>query len=433
MNSVFKIFVYLVCMSLTLLLLGCSGEPSASSASSDNMPAQLPAPEVSVAQVVYQEINEWETFTGRLEAASAVELRPRVSGYIEKVSFEEGALVQKGSLLFKIDARSFQAEVNRLKAELKRAEAQIGLAKRDVKRAASLRQTNAISQEQLDNRNTQLVKAHAESESVKAALQSAQLNLSFTQVRAPITGRVSIANITEGNYVSQGESVLTTLVSMDQVYAYFDVDEQAFVQMTQLSEPDAVTQPSVFMNLVNEQGYPHQGKVDFIDNQIDISTGTIRLRATFDNAEDHFTPGMFVRLKMSVSDTYAGILVDEQAISTDLNHKYVLLLTAENKVEYRAVELGPRIGGLRLIRSGLSAKDVIVVKGLQRAQPGSTVAPTTIEMISEFNRETLQLQKRVIDSLALEEGHELGEPGLEGLSSVGDKQDSKPGRGKHST
>lgn len=380
MNKVNKACVYLSSLASMLLLVACSEESAAPAA-----PMTMPAPAVSVALVIQKEISEWDEFTGRLEAVKNVELRPRVSGYIESVDFKEGALVEKGQLLFKIDAQPFRSEVSRLKAELMSAQAQIDLAKRDLGRASSLKQTNAISQELLDNRTTQLTKARADADSVKAALRNAKLNLSYTKVEAPISGRVSIANITEGNYVSQGVSILTTLVSTHKMYAYFDVDEQAYMRISALSRAKGreINDKPVLMSLGGGERYVHAGSIDFVDNQIDTTSGTIRLRAVFENNEAAFTPGMFVRLKMQVSALYTSILIDEKAIGTDLNHKFVLVVDAEHKAAYRAIKLGKRMGGLRAIQSGLSKDDVIIVKGLQRARPGAAVMPETIEMASQ--------------------------------------------------
>lgn len=378
MNKMIKAGVSLCTLTSMLLLMACSEESSAPAA-----PMSMPAAAVSVAQVIEKEVSEWDEFTGRLEAVKNVELRPRVSGYIESVDFKEGALVKKGQLLFKIDAQPFRSEVSRLKAELTSAQAQIDLATRDLDRASSLKQTNAISQELLDNRNTQLTKARADADSVKAALRNAELNLSYTLVKAPISGRVSKANITEGNYVAQGQSILTKLVSTDKMYAYFDVDERTYRRVSALSKSKGrdINNKPVLLSLANNEQYEHLGKIDFVDNQINASSGTIRLRAVFENKENLFTPGMFIRLKMQVSPAESHILVNEKAIGTDLNHKFVLKVSADNKAEYRAVELGRRMGALRVIKSGLTSDDVVIVKGLQRARPGADLAPEKIEMI----------------------------------------------------
>lgn len=379
MNKVIKACVYL-CGVLSMLSLSACSDDAPSPTAAMAMP---PPPTVSVAQVLEKEISEWDEFTGRLEAVKNVELRPRVSGYIESVEFKEGALVEKGQLLFKIDAKPFRSEVSRLKAELISAQAQIDLAKRDLGRASSLKQTNAISQELLDNRSTQLTKATADADSVKAALRNAELNLSYTHVKAPISGRVSRANITEGNYVSQGDSVLTRLVSTHNMYAYFDVDEHTYMRISSLSRTKgrSINDKPVLMNFTEGEAYKYRGKIDFVDNQIDTTTGTIRLRAVFDNNEGLFTPGMFVRLKLQISSQHTGILVNEKAIGTDLNHKFVLVVGAENIVEYRSVELGRRMGALRVIESGVSKDDVIIVQGLQRARPGAGISPQMVDMV----------------------------------------------------
>lgn len=344
----------------------------------------LPPPaSVSTAEVLFQTIERWEVFTGRLESAELVELRPRVSGYIEQVVFKEGSFVKQGELLFKIDDEPFKAEVRRLEAELKSAQAQIALAERDVDRASSLKQTNAISQEQLDNRNTQLIKSSADADSVAAALHNASLNLSYTDVLAPISGRISSARITQGNYVTEGESILTTLVFTSEMHAYFDVDENTFVRLNNMSQaPNSQLGAHAEMQLVGEQDFPHRGVIDFIDNRIDPLTGTIRLRAAFKNSSGKLTPGMFARIRMQVGVPTEAILVSEQAISTDLSNKYVLLVNDNNQVEYRALSLGERQGNLRIVRSGLSQGDEIVVKGLHRAMPGMPVMPEKVDMLT---------------------------------------------------
>lgn len=343
-----------------------------------------PPPAVTTANVLEEEVELWKTYTGRLESAEMVELRPRVSGYIDRVVFTEGSYVKKGDLLFKIDDEPFKAEVRRLEAQLKSSQAQIALSERDVKRALSLKQTNAISQEQLDNRNTQLIKAQADSDAIEAALHNANLNLGYTSVTAPISGQISRANITQGNYVSQGISILTTLVSSDEIHAYFDVDEATFMQLGKGNGAGNGAQigAKAELQLAGELSYPHEGKIDFIDNQIDPLTGTIRLRAVFSNKNGELTSGMFARVRMKVGPSSKAILIDEKSISSDLNNKYVLVVNANNIAEYRAVELGNRKHGLRIIKSGLSAGDSIIVKGIQRVYPGTPVSPTKVEMRS---------------------------------------------------
>jgi multidrug efflux system membrane fusion protein len=343
-----------------------------------------PPPAVTTANALEEDVELWKVYTGRLESAEMVELRPRVSGYIDKVVFTEGSYVNKGDLLFKIDDEPFKTEVKRLEAELKSSQAQIALSERDVIRASSLKQTNAISQEQVDNRNTQLIKAKADADGIEAALYNAKLNSGYTNVTAPISGYISRANITQGNYVSQGVSILTTLVSSAEVHAYFDVDEETFMGLGKAEGREGGSQigAKAELQLAGEDGFPHQGKIDFIDNQINPLTGTIRLRAAFSNKEGALTSGMFARVRMKVGPSVKAVLIDEKAISSDLNSKYVLVVNENNIAEYRAVSLGDRKGNLRIITSGLSANEQIIVKGIQRVFPGMPVNPTKVEMRS---------------------------------------------------
>jgi len=360
-----------------------------------------PAPQVSVAKVISERVTEWDEFTGRLEAPQTVDLRPRVSGYIDDVLFQEGALVAAGDTLFQIDPESFENEVVRLKADLLEADSQAVLAERELARGKRLHKQNAMSLEALDNRLARQQQAKANVLSKKAALAQALLDLSYTQVKAPISGRVSRASITKGNYVTAGESQLTSLVSTDKVYAYFDADEQTFLKYNQLAReglrPNSVeAKYPVLMGLANDKAFPHTGHIDFIDNQVDKQTGTIRGRAVFDNAEGLFTPGLFARVKLVGSASHTAILIDEKVIGTDLNHKFVLVLDEENNAQYRSVVLGKKLNGLRLISEGLTANDTVVVNGLQRVRPGSPVAPEVVPMTNEKVLAQLKgLQQRV--------------------------------------
>ena len=376
---------YVSLFALLILLSACQNESQESQPDPAAPAASAPPPApVATAEVIYQQVELSEVFTGRLESAEQVELRPRVSGYIEDVFFKEGSFVNEGDLLFKIDDDPFTAEVKRLEAELKSARAQIALAERDVERAASLKQTNAISQEQVDNRNTQLIKASADADSIEAALQNARLNLSYTRVVAPISGKISRANITQGNYVSQGQTILTNLVAMNEIHAYFDVDENTFVRLRHLAELEQASQlgAKAELQLVGETGFPHKGKIDFIDNRVDPMTGTIRVRAAFTNEGGKLTPGMFARIRMQVGAPFDAVLVAEQVISTDLSNKYVRLVNDQQVIEYRPVTLGERQGNLRIITSGLNQGDEIVVKSLHMAMPGMPIAPQKTDMLS---------------------------------------------------
>lgn len=344
-------------------------------------PAAPPAPEVTVAGVISRPLRDFEEFSGRLEAVDSVEIRPRVSGYIDSVAFTEGARVHKGELLFRIDPRPFQAEVNRLSAELRRARSQAALAESNHDRGKRLVAQQLISQQDFDQLKTASTTASDEIGAAAAALETARLNLEFTEVRSPIDGRVSRALITAGNLVSSS-NVLTTVVSDDPIYAYFDADEQTYLKF---SHADAGgTGESVFMGLIDEEGYPHAGHLDFVDNRVDPQSGTIRGRAVFDNKDGRFTPGLFARIKLVGGAARDTILIDERAVGTDLGKKFVLALKSDNTLEYRPVKLGASIDGLRVVDTGLAANDVIVINGLQHVRPGITVAPTKVAMDADI-------------------------------------------------
>lgn len=343
-------------------------------------PAAAALTEVTVAEVIHKPLHEWQEFSGRLQAVDTVEVRPRVSGYIDRVAFPDGARVKKGQLLFQIDPRPFQAEVDRLTSERGRAESDLELARANRARAERLIGANAISREDYDRQVAAETSAKGEVGSVTGSLDNARLNLEFTQVRAPIDGHVSRAIITAGNLVTSA-SLLTTVVSDDPVYAYFDADEQTFLRYSKLARSgDQDGASGVFMGLVDEDGYPHQGKLDFVDNQVDATTGTIRARAVFSNPDGRYTPGLFARIRLVGGVDSDAVLIEDRAVGTDLGKKFVLALKADNSIEYRIVELGPEIDGLRVVKQGLEAGDVIVVNGLQHVKPGQTVAPTRVAM-----------------------------------------------------
>ncbi|MFG0382318.1 multidrug efflux RND transporter periplasmic adaptor subunit MexE [Pseudomonas sp. zbq_18] len=389
-NPLFWRFPLALAAALVLSACGKAGETS----------QNTPAAKVSVAEVIEQPINEWDEFTGRLEAPESVEIRPRVSGYIDKVAFDEGSLVKKGDLLFQIDPRPFQAEVKRLQAQLQQARANSTRAANEARRGERLRQSNAISTELADARSSAATAAQAEVAAIQAQLENAQLNLGFTRITAPIDGRVSRAEITEGNLVNAGESLLTSVVSTDKVYAYFDADERVFLKYVELarqSGSDARGGSPVYLGLSSESGHPHQGQLDFLDNQVNPRTGTIRGRAVFDNSEGLYTPGLYARLKLVGSQTYPAALIKDEAIGTDLGRKFVLVLDKNNAVQYRAIELGPKLEGLRIVRQGLSKGEQIVVNGLQRAMPGAPVDPQRVPMADDSTLAHLAELRRAVD------------------------------------
>jgi multidrug efflux system membrane fusion protein len=355
-------------MFLTLAAAGCtSGEAT-------NAPASPPAPEVTAARVTFNEVRDWAEFTGRLEPVDSVDVRPRVGGYVESVDFEEGAAVAAGDLLFRIDARPFQAEVDRLRAEHKRATAELGLAQSYAARAERLLARNATSKEEFEQLAADAAVAEAALASVGAALEAAELNLSFTRVTAPISGRVSRAIVTVGNLV-EPSTALTTLVSTSPVYAYFDIDEHTFLEIV---SPNGAA--DVYVGLIDEEGYPHHAQLDFVDNRVDADHGTIRARAVLENDSGRFTPGLFARIRLVSPREFTAAFVDDRAIGTDLGRKFVFVVDDQNVVQYRGVETGRLIDGMRIVTSGLSLNELVVVNGLQRVRPGVTVAATQVAM-----------------------------------------------------
>ena len=345
--------------------------------------AAAPPPQVTVASVIERNVTEWDEFTGRLQAVDSVEVRPRVSGLISAVRFDEGAMVHRGDLLFQIDARPFQAEVDRLRAELARARATAQRGDSELQRAERLRTENAISREEHDRRAAFAQESAAQTAAVEAALRSAELNLEFTQVTSPIDGRVGRAIVTEGNLVSSGPgeaTLLTTVVSLDPVYAYFDADEQIFLKYSGARVRLKADTTAVRMALSNDDGFPRVGHLDFVDNQLDGTRGTIRGRAIFRNSDGQLTPGLFVRLRLAGTAAYRGLLVQDRAIGTDLDKKFVYVVGPNNDVQYRAVTLGPIVDGLRVVRSGLEAGESVIVNGLQRVRPGAQVTPRVEQM-----------------------------------------------------
>jgi membrane fusion protein, multidrug efflux system len=367
---------HVIALAMTMFAAGC--------AQTSAQQAPPPPPQVTVASVIERDVTEWDEFTGRLQAVDTVDVRPRVSGYVAAVRFSEGAIVRKGDLLFQIDPRPFQAEVDRLRAEVTRAHATAQRADSELRRAERLRSENAISNEEHDRRAAFAQESAAQTAADEAALRAAELNLEFTQVTSPINGRVGRAIVTEGNLVSTGPgeaTLLTTVVSLDPVYAYFDADERIYLRYATDGGNTARTHSAslpIRMALANENGFPRQGRMDFLDNQVDSQTGTIRGRAVFRNEDGLLTPGLFVRLRLAGTGTYRGLVIQDRAVGTDLSKKFVYVVGAQKKVEYRTVTLGPVVDdGLRVVRSGVRAGESVIVNGLQRVRPGADVQPVT--------------------------------------------------------
>jgi membrane fusion protein, multidrug efflux system len=361
-----------------LLLAGCS------SAEADVPKPSPPPPEVSVAAVIAQPLRDWEEFTGRLEERHRVEVRPRVAGFIDSVHFEDGARVKRGQLLFKIDPRPFEAQIERWSGELERAESQHALAKLNHHRGQRLLEGKVIATEVADQLEADEASARGALKSASASLREARLEREFSEVRAPIDGRASRALIRPGNLVSS-QSLLTTLVSEGPLVAYFDADERTYLRLRDAQrEARAAGQgaepPRVFMALADEVGHPHEGQLDFIDNGVDPSTGMITLRAVFDNADGKLTPGLFARIELVLPNEREAVLIEDRAVGTDLGKKFVLALRPDDTLEYREVSLGAAVGGLRLVQQGLRSADVIVVNGLFRARPGMKVSPKRVPM-----------------------------------------------------
>ena len=365
---------------LSALLVGCDDSVAQNAAPQ--------APVVSAADVVVKSISQWDSFNGRIEAVESVQLRPRVSGYIDKVNYTDGQEVKKGEVLFTIDDRTYRAALEQAQATLARAKTQASLARSEANRTDKLVNTNLVSREEWEQRRAAATQAQADIRAAQAAVDAAQLNLDFTKVTAPIDGRASRALITSGNLVTAGDSasVLTTLVSQKTVYVYFDVDESTYLHYQNLARSGQGASSNhlalpVEIGLVGEEGYPHQGKVDFLDNQLTPSTGTIRMRALLDNAQRQFTPGLFARVRLPGSAEFNATLIDDKAVLTDQDRKYVYVVDKEGKAQRRDITPGRLADGLRIVQQGLKPGDKVIVDGLQKVfMPGMPVNAKTVAM-----------------------------------------------------
>src|ERR1700716_2866245 len=367
-------FVGLGILSILLTAAGCKKKSA---------PQQAALP-VNVLSVVEKEVNEWDEFTGRLEAVESVDVRPRVSGYITEIHFEAGVIAKKGDLLYVIDPRPYQADFDRAAAEVERMQAQVKLSQIELDRAKELRAKNTISASEFDQKAATYQGAHDAASSAEAAKNSTALNLEFTQVKSPIDGRVSDQRITVGNLVQPGpgpESVLTTVVSVDPIYAKVDADENAVLKYIKLSEEgkrvSARTEKiPAFIELGNETDFPHQGDIDFVDNRLDPGTGTVRARVVLKNWNPSLiTPGFFIRVRISGATPYRAALVADKVISSQQGLKYAFVVKPDNTLERRTLETGTIFEGKRIVKSGLKDGEKVVSTRLQMLQPGMHVTP----------------------------------------------------------
>lgn len=371
---------------LALLFVLCCAYALPAAAADDAPPAP-PPPTVTVAQPVLKRITEWDEYTGRFVAKQRVEIRARVSGYLDSVHFAEGQLVDAGQLLFVIDQRPFIAQVERARADLARARTQSKLAQLEFERGQRLEKSRAMSRETLEERRAERDSAQAQVAAAQAVLRAAELDLGFTEVRAPMAGRVSDIRIDVGNVISGGtadSTLLTTIVSLDPIELEIEASESELMRYTRLDtegrrKSSRDVQNPVEARLIDEEGWPHQGRMTFVDNELDPVTGTMLGRATFPNPDHLLLPGMFARARLYGEGEHEAILIPDEAVVADQATKLVMVVKPDNLVEARPVVLGGLYEGLRIVRSGLAAGDRIVVNGVQRARPGQPVTPTTTQ------------------------------------------------------
>jgi membrane fusion protein, multidrug efflux system len=372
-----KLFVKPLVAALALAgmafaLSGCEN------ANSKAAPAAQAGPPITAAVVLERNVNETQEFSGRLEAVERVDIRARVGGFVTSVNFKPGSIVKKGDLLFVIDPRPFQAEASRAEAAAGSARARADLAKLELSRAERLLADKAIAQREFDEKASGLKELDANVRAAQASLEAARLNLSYTRVLSPIDGRVSKAEVTTGNLVD-GAVILTSVVSNNPIYATFDGDEDTYLRIARVSQSGSPV--TVKVGLANEAGYPHEGKLEFVDNRLDVNTGSVRMRAMFDNKDNTLVPGLFARVQLAGNDSTQtkAILISDRAVGTDQDRKFVYVVSADSKAEYRAVKLGPAVDGLRVVRDGIKPGEKIIVNGLQRVQPG---APVTAQLVA---------------------------------------------------
>jgi multidrug efflux system membrane fusion protein len=374
----FKHVVRPLAAAMALAGLAAIGLAGCGPANSKAPDAAAGGPPVTAAAVLEKQVDETQEFSGRLEAVERVDIRARVGGFITSVNFKPGGLVKKGDVLFVIDARPFAAEADRAEAAAVSARAKADLARLELARSERLLADKAIAQREFDEKASSLKELDANARAAQASLEAARVNLAYTKVTAPITGRVSKAEITTGNLVD-GSTILTSVVSNKDIYASFDGDESTYLRVARVAQKGAPV--VVKVGLANEAGFPHEGKLEFVDNRLDSATGSVRMRATFSNEDNTLVPGLFARVQLSgdpAAKTTAAV-ISERAIGTDQNRKFVYVVRADNIAEYRPVTLGPAVDGLRVVRDGLKPGEKIVVNGLQRVHPG---APVTAQLVA---------------------------------------------------
>jgi multidrug efflux system membrane fusion protein len=377
MKHAFALSTIAIAMALTTALAACGDSRSQAA------PAAPPPPPVSVAAALERRIVDSEEFPGRIEAIEQVDVRSRVTGYIESVNFRHGAQVRKGDVLFVIDPRPFQAEVARAEATLSNTRAQLDLAKSELVRAEMLLKEQATSRREYDDAASKVRQLEAQSRSLQSAVDIAKLNLSYTRVTAPISGRVGKPEITAGNLV-QGEGpnspVLTNVVSLSPIYVSFEADENVYLKYGKYARSGSAPL-AVHVGLADEEGFPRKGALQFVDNQLDANSGTVRMRAVLDNRDGRLTPGLYARVKLAnEAQSRPAVLVTDRAIGTDQSKRFVLVVADDAKAQYREVRPGRIVDGLRVIEEGLKPGELVVVNGLQRVRPGSPITPQTVPM-----------------------------------------------------
>jgi multidrug efflux system membrane fusion protein len=368
---------------LAISLTGCdqnTQQPASKQGNQPNKPAEMPAIPVKTVLPIHREVLEWDEYTGRIEAMESVDIRARVSGYLEQVLFKDGEKVKKGDLLFVIDRRNYEIDLKRAEAELQRTRTKLELAENDLKRAERLRLSKAISDEEYDQRSKGLAESTETLHSAEAAVLMAKLNLDYTEVRSPINGRIGRELITVGNLVNGDQTLLTRIVSTDPMYVYLDADERSVLKYRRLTASGERSKGNngrivVQLGLIDETGYPHQGYIDYVDPRMDATTGTQQVRGLFPNPVELLSPGLFARVRIHVGSPHPALLIPGRAVATDQDQKYVWVVQSDGGVDYRKITLGSQFGSFRVVSQGLAPSDNVVVDGIAKLRPGVKVKP----------------------------------------------------------